>query len=121
MIPTKINFKLYTTHFISITIGFLAFFITITTNYTILEIIFFFGILYTSLIITILFVIFSKQKISIIIPLISIIGALTGYVVYFLIGPLTSIWVSIAVTLSLSICFLFSHWIHQQFNYKMKQ
>ena len=25
MIPTKINFKLYTTHFISITIGFLAF------------------------------------------------------------------------------------------------
>ena len=40
MIPTKINFKLYTTHFISITIGFLAFFITITTNYTILEIIF---------------------------------------------------------------------------------
>lgn len=41
MIPTKINFKLYTTHFISITIGFLAFFITITTNYTILEIIFF--------------------------------------------------------------------------------
>ncbi|KZD27659.1 hypothetical protein [Bacillus cereus] len=121
MIRTKINFKLYTAHFISIAIGFLAFFITITTNYTILEIIFFFGILYASLIITILFVIFSKQKISIIIPLISIIGALSGYVVYFLIGPLTSIWVSIAVTLSLSICYLFSHWIHQQFNYKMKQ
>ncbi|MBL1705607.1 sodium:solute symporter, partial [Klebsiella pneumoniae] len=45
MIRTKINFKLYTAHFISIAIGFLAFFITITTNYTILEIIFFFGIL----------------------------------------------------------------------------
>lgn len=120
MIRTKMNPKLHATHFIAIAIGFLAFFITITTNYTILEIIFFFGIFYTSLIITILFIIFSKQKISIIIPLISIIGALTGYAVYFLIDPLTSIWSSITVTLSLSIFYTFSHWIHQQSKYKMK-
>lgn len=47
-------------------------------------------------------------------------GALTGYVVYFLISPLTSIWVSITVTLSLSIFYMFSHCIHQQSKYKMK-
>lgn len=40
MIRTKMNPKLHATHFIAIAIGFLAFFITITTNYTILEIIF---------------------------------------------------------------------------------
>ncbi|MEX0417782.1 sodium:solute symporter [Bacillus sp. C30] len=120
-IPTvsaKVPPKLHNTHFVPMAIGFIAFFITTTTQYTILEIIFFFGILYTSLIITILFLIFSKQKISTIIPIISIIGAFSGYVTYFLINPLTSIWISMIVTLSLGIFYTFSHWIHKQSTYK---
>lgn len=48
MIRTKMNPKLHATHFIAIAIGFLAFFITITTNYTILEIIFSLVFLYLS-------------------------------------------------------------------------
>ena len=120
MIPTKINFKLYTTHFISITIGFLAFFITITTNYTILEIIFSL-VFFIHLLSSQYYSLFSASKNQ---------HHYTAHLDYWCSYRLCSLLlnrsfnehlVSIAVTLSLSICFLFSHWIHQQFNYKMKQ
>jgi uncharacterized integral membrane protein len=70
-----------------------------------LELIFFFGNIYAALIVPMLCIFLSKQKLPIIIPMASLIGAVGGCLALIAVNKLIVIWVSFFI--SGIICFLF--------------
>lgn len=70
-----------------------------------LELLFFFGNIYGSVIAPMLYIILSKKPLPAIIPFASLIGSIGGYLTLPLLGNLSAIWISFS--LSTAICLLY--------------
>lgn len=93
------------TYFISGTICLFLLLIVIILTPNPLELLFFFGNIYGSVITPMLYIILSKKPLPAIIPFASLIGSIGGYLTLPLVGNLSAIWVSFC--LSTIVCLLF--------------
>ncbi|MEC0269549.1 sodium:solute symporter family transporter [Paenibacillus anseongense] len=85
-------------YMLAITIGVLSFVLTYFFTPTLLDLLFFFGIIYAALIVPLLFIVFSKGKVDNFIPLCALIGLVAGYSSRYTLGNLEAVWVSMMVS-----------------------
>lgn len=88
---------------------FLLLFVSILTPSP-LELLFFFGNIYASMIVPMLYIIFSKHKLPFIIPFASLIGTLGGYLSLPYTENLMEIWLSFAISSFICLCYKAHHW-----------
>jgi urea-proton symporter len=88
---------------------FLLIIVTILTP-TPLELLFFFGNIYASMIVPMLYIILSNRKLPSIIPFASLVGALGGYLLLPYTENLLAIWLSFAISSFICLCYTFYKW-----------
>jgi len=93
----------YTT---AVVIGTISFALTFYFSPRLLELLFFFGIFYASLMVTIVAIVLHKGKADNFIPLCSVVGIAVGYAVRGVAGHLNSIWICAGVTLLLIVVYI---------------
>jgi urea-proton symporter len=77
-----------------------------------LELLFFFGNIYASMIVPMFYIILSKRKLPSLIPFASLIGAIGGYLVLPFTENLLAIWLSFAISSFICLCFTFYKWFN---------
>jgi Na+/proline symporter len=85
-------------YMLAVVIGGLSFALTYFFTPTLLDLLFFFGIIYAALIVPLLFIVFSKGKVDNFIPLCALIGLVAGYSSRYTLGNLDAVWVSMMVS-----------------------
>jgi urea-proton symporter len=76
-----------------------------------LELLFFFGNIYASMIVPMFYIILSKGKLPSLIPFASLIGAIGGYLLLPYTENLLAIWLSFAISSFICLCFTVYKWI----------
>jgi urea-proton symporter len=100
----------YTYIFSGVICVFLLVIVTILTPNP-LELLFFFGNIYASMIVPMLYIILSKQKLPSLIPYASFIGAVGGYLLLPYTENLLAIWLSFAISSFICLCFTVYKWV----------
>jgi urea-proton symporter len=100
----------YTYIFSGVICVFLLVIVTILTPNP-LELLFFFGNIYASMIVPMVYIILSKQKLPFIIPYASLIGAVGGYLLLPYTENLLAIWLSFAISSFICLCFTVYKWV----------
>lgn len=85
-------------YLLAVTIGVLSFVLTFYFTPTLLELLFFFGIIYAALIVPVLVIVLSRGKVDNFIPLCALIGLAAGYASRYKVGNLDAVWVSMMVS-----------------------
>lgn len=100
----------YTYIFSGVICVFLLIIVTILTPNP-LELLFFFGNIYASMIVPMFYIILSKRKLPSLIPFASLIGAVGGYLLLPYTENLLAIWLSFAISSFICLSFTFYKWL----------
>jgi len=90
--------KMRLSYAMAVLIGFISFALTVNFTPTLLDLVFFFGIIYSSMLVPFIVIVLSKKKTGTFVPLSSWLGLAAGYAVYTSVGPLGAIWISMIVS-----------------------
>lgn len=81
-----------------------------------LELLFFFGNIYASMIVPMFYIILSKRTLPSLIPFASLIGAVGGYLLLPYTENLLAIWLSFAISSAICLCFTVYKWLSSSKN-----
>ncbi|MGO0058859.1 sodium:solute symporter family transporter [Brevibacillus fluminis] len=107
--------KLRMSYLLAIVLGVLSFLVTVYFTPSLLELLFFFGIIYAALLIPVVVMVLAKGKVSTFIPFSALVGMAFGYVSRSFVGNLEAIWISTAASTTLVLLYLCSKAVGKHF------
>ncbi|TBL73312.1 sodium:solute symporter family transporter [Paenibacillus thalictri] len=98
---------------LAIVIGLFSFVLTFYFTPTLLDLLFFFGIIYAALAVPVLVIVLSRQKAGSFIPVCTVLGLTSAYIARSHVGNLNAVWISMIVSTALVIAYLGFQLLHK--------